>query len=267
MAWLTAADLSYAGLEGAVLVNAQLSGTLLVDALFYGASLHRASLVGASARGAKFHGALLVESELQAVDFYGAEFDHALIERSFVWRSSPAECRAAQVITPRFEEAIGVAYGAHTATGERLDPATPEAVTQLIEEAIGNLENLEDKDRANRRLDLEGRLGADAKPADVDAMRKAWTDCAQNSVVHKDKFNSERVAYFLKMFCEAEPEDLPAVEGFYNNWLGVFRWPGRDAKFDTVMARGLLGLAGTPCPAGDGLSNETKAELRKMLKP
>jgi uncharacterized protein YjbI with pentapeptide repeats len=267
LAALGAADLRDADLDAADLTYAQLPGTLLEDARFHGASLYRASLIGASAKSAKFHGAILVETEMQGVDFDQAELDHALVERTFLWRSSLAKCAAAQVIEPRFEYALGVAFGTHTGTGETLLSAAPEAVTELIAETMKNLELLDDTERKQRRTKLEQRLGGDTKPEEADAMRKAWTDCAENSAAHKEKFNSERAAYLLKEFCDAGPEDLPAVEGLYQNWLRVSRWSSRDAKFDATMARGLLGLAGTPCPGGNGLSSEAKEELRQMLEP
>lgn len=257
MADLTAADLQSSRLEGARMNAAQLPGAVLDDAQLDGVSLYRATLVGASARHTKFYGTVLVQVQLQGSDLEDAEFDHALIENAFLWRSRRAGCKAAQVIKPRFEDAINVNFTAHTATREMLFGATPEAITEWIARTV---EPLGADERAKRRAALQDRFNPDTHP-EATAIQNEWLECARSSATRKD-IHQARAEFFLKAFCEVEAKDLPAVEGFYHNWLFRIQGFKQDDGFNESMARGMLNQ---PCAGAAGLDKESKDELRTNL--
>jgi hypothetical protein len=257
MADLTAADLRSSRLDGARMNAARLPGAVLDDAQLDGASLYRATLIGVSARHARFNGTVLVQMQLQGSDLEDAEFDHALVDNAFLWRSRRAACMTAQVIKPRFEDAIDVNFTAHTATREMLFGATPEAIIEWITKTV---EPLATDDREKRRTALKDKFNPDMHP-EAAAIQNEWLACASASATRTD-IHQARAAFFLKTFCEVEPQDLPAVQGFYHNWLFRIQGFRQDDGFNESMARGMLNQ---PCAGAAGLDQASKDELRTNL--
>jgi hypothetical protein len=64
----------------------------------------------------------------------------------------------------------------------------------------------------------------------------------------------------INLICHAEPDQKKqkhVAEGIYRNWTS-------DSFRTVILARGLLGLGGKPCPGAKEVSQETKATLRNL---
>ena len=235
---LQGADLTAAQLQGADLREAWLQGADLSEAQLEGANLFRAQLQGADLSGAQLQGADLSEAQLQGADLRGAEVGGAQFASVDLSFSDLREVDRKPLTDKEYgelEESLAKEVGDETLRKRILD---------TLKQSIDRLDNLED-----------------AKAADNVLCYTFWLlpgkRCpSKQTVAEYDKSLVDKVLDPLACDDEADP----AIA------LGLAR---RAISAGSVRPLGLLlaeVLLDPKCKGGAALAEETKAELKRIMR-
>jgi uncharacterized protein YjbI with pentapeptide repeats len=239
---LQAASLTRAQLQGASLGHARLQGADLGDARLQGADLGYAQLQAASLVGAELQGANLDSAHLQGADLQNSNLKLALLSDALLWRAKGATCTNARISSPN------------------LDPATPEAVSELIEDVAAAVP---DKQKNRVRDSMRSSLIVDAQSDDTPDIARSWLECAAITANNPEaKYDQEHAALLRDLVCDTTNDGTVIAEGIALNWI---YWGRERANFAAHLARGLLGQDGKDCPGAKELSAQTKERLRSVL--
>lgn len=254
-AQLQGADLAGAKLQGALLNMAQLQGASLSGAQMQGSYLLGAGLQGASLGGANLQGALFDHAQLQGADLDGSLMTHARFNGVYVWRARIASCREAQVKRRN--------HGAIIEGGRSPTAATPDNITQFIEDSISGIPDGKHRERVRGTM-RAGLLVGPAKD-DTAAIQDLWGSCEENPAESSEKEFDQKHADFLRqLVCEEMQEGAAVAQGIIRNWLWIRSIPERR-DFSVRLARGLLGLDGKDCEPVKELDEPTKSRLRAFV--
>jgi uncharacterized protein YjbI with pentapeptide repeats len=259
---LRCTSLYSAELQGASLRGAQLEGASLRGAQLQGASLDDAELQGANLRGAQLQAASLVSAQLQGVSLQasqlegaslngaqllgasldGAGLQGASLQDVFVWRARPPT-------SWQVEGALisGLTTGPESWTKESYAElkARMETVPRCLSPG---------RDRALGSIEILGE-----KPYEEDAkLAQQWRALAAESRSSAEAYQGEMAKALIRIGCGAEraPYVISGLIQQLDSRLGDS--PARWAE----VARAFLDEAS--CPGARGLSEESRAKLRKM---
>ena len=114
------------------------------------------------------------------------------------------------------------------------------------------------KDELEKRL----RDYLTAKNDNVGTDEEHWKACAKKAEASTDDEHEARVAsYLLQLACERSPNQKYIAKGLYQNWIVRVTWV---TPLVPILARGLLGLDGKPCPGAEDLNDEIKKDLAQL---
>jgi uncharacterized protein YjbI with pentapeptide repeats len=256
-AQLQGASLMAAQLRGASLRGAQLQGASLQYAQLQGASLDDAQLQGASLGGAQLQGASLWATQLQGASLGGAQLQGASLINVFVWRTDAPlnEYMSGALVEAPETAPENSPYDCGQASCDWSEKPY-EALKSLIEGQVpvGDL-----RDSALKQITkLE-------KPPFVQdkGSAKAWADLAKSSPP-ADLYYKGLVRQLKDIGCSADGG--PYVIGGLTGRISpgqMLDYPFADyPSQEAAIAVAFLDEA--HCPGARGLSEENKAELRKI---
>jgi uncharacterized protein YjbI with pentapeptide repeats len=247
-AQLQGADLSYAQLQGASLYEAQLQGANLSYAQLQGAHLSAAQLQAADLSYVQLQAADLSYVQLQGADLSHAQLQGALLRYSLVWRAeSPLSATGAFVKAPEPEPKY--CYGYNECNWSEASYA---ALKSLIEKSVP---------AGDFRGQALGRIAILEKPpyiAEAGSV-KAWADLASASVGSADLYIDNLAKQLEAIGCAANPD---VINGLIRRLDNRYDNPLDDPSLEAEVAAAFLDEAN--CPSARGLSEENKAELRKI---
>jgi uncharacterized protein YjbI with pentapeptide repeats len=271
-AWLDSAQLQgawffEARLQGAVLNFAQLQGASFYDASLQGASLDSAQLQGADLRHADFRGALLDSAQLQGASLDDAQLQGASLKNTklqdaslrdlFVWRAAPprdVDAEGALIINPR-TRSIFQGYCPEYKTCN----FTSEAVAKL-----GRLIAAAMPPQRKERKEALARIALLDPGNRSEWLPEGWTGLERSTpppAGYEKDYEKALAARLKQLSCTAE--DAPYVirgllQGSFENRFTA------DPALAAAVANAFLDAAN--CPDAQGLSEQSKASLRKIIR-
>jgi uncharacterized protein YjbI with pentapeptide repeats len=271
-AQLQGAQLFDADLRGASLAETELVGASLGSAQLQGASLPRVRLQGAQLRNAQFDGADLSSAQMQGADFSDASLDHADLTNASTWRTTPADCDAANV--HNHNPAAVIDEGIYMIGGLQLRririPAASTDIKSFIERATAGIQDSgQQKSISNQ---LHKVLDVDSTKGPTDDFAGTWDTCEQATHGRtREKFDAEHAALLRDLACDATQDREAIGAGIVRNWVIVpqntrifIPFGSRPAppRIAAQLARGLLGLDGHTCPATNDFDTTILSQLR-----
>jgi Pentapeptide repeats (8 copies) len=260
-AQLQRASLDRAQLQGASLVEAQLQGASLVGALLQGVSLDAAQLQGASfftplllAAWAQLQGASLVGTQLQGASLSRAQLQGASLYHVSVWRMGPpgpGSVEDARIVSP----VPDAKYFGSQCEEDKCDWTREyyEALKAKIEAVPAGL---------LRRAALERIEPLGREPFTVDEeAAKGWERLAKASEASVASYPARLVEILIKTGCDA-PGAPYVIRGLLRQLEPVMTTRGFRNR--AAVAKAFLDPG---CEGARGLSDDEKAELRRLAGP
>jgi hypothetical protein len=108
---------------------------------------------------------------------------------------------------------------------------------------------------------LKDRLGADSNHEG--ASEQVWRACAGKVWTSYERSHAAFLVAFVcnPEFFQKDATKYYLVEGFIRNWARI-----KSNVQTQALARGLLGLDGSPCPGAKELDERTKEKLGKLVE-
>jgi uncharacterized protein YjbI with pentapeptide repeats len=283
LAELQGASLDQAELQGAGLVWAQLQGASLDLAQLQGANLQSANLQGASLAGAQLRGAWLVWAQLQGASLERAELAGAALDNAFVWR---ARFSLASIEAIAHQEIVWDSkYRKDRESVKDIvsDPkpwteASYLALKKLIEEKVATPHSVIEKSFVQSMTEQSGgsyrppaAAGRDAalkrieildpdKPFEFEADVPKWRKKIKGQAVGMEAYQKAVARALKALACSGDADAVYVVRGLLkqDTHLGA-QAPGLvEAIVQPKVAK--------DCPVSAALTEQEKAELRKLAK-
>jgi uncharacterized protein YjbI with pentapeptide repeats len=248
---LEGASFRQANLQGASFHYAQLQGANLNSSLLQGATLDQAELEGANLEAAELQGASLYCAQLQGTSLFNAHLQGASLDRVFVWRTEPSPNATAAVVNA--PESGPVYKGLDCLKGKEgcnWSEKSYAVLRRLIENSLSEAPN---RDRALQRIEK-----LETPPYVVDKVSaKAWTDLAEMSARSADSLDNTLASIFKEISCAANGAAPYVIAGLRS---GLFH-----SNFSRAAEVAATVFLDKNCPATRGMSEDSKADLRKVV--